>query len=129
MNNFLKKFSDFNSKYERQLDNFKKSLKKKKIVKKKKVKKIVPKINHEKGLSYPEFLKSKYWLSVRVKVLDRDGNKCVICHTSANLRVHHETYKHHGFEHIYLEDLTTLCKNCHSIRHGIIPYDILPRIL
>jgi nitrate/TMAO reductase-like tetraheme cytochrome c subunit len=122
MNGFLAKFSDFNSTYEKQLDQFKKSLRKKKPIKKRKIKK--PEINHAKGLSYLEFLETKYWENVRKKVFARDNNQCVICHTSKNLRVHHETYKNHGFEHTHLEDLTTLCNDCHRIRHGILDFVI-----
>ena len=120
MNTYLLKFSDGNMRHEKMIDKFNKSLKNPKPKKKdkKKIKHI--EINHAKGLSYSDFLASEYWHKVRAMVLNRDNNECVICHTKINLRVHHETYIHHGFEHKHLEDLTTLCNEHHRIRHGII---------
>lgn len=127
MNNYLAKFSDFKVKEERLLDRWKhkniKPTKKKKKVKN--VKKIIE-INHAKGLSYHEFLISKYWFNVREKVMKRDGFQCVCCHSKNNLQVHHMDYKHHGFEHKHLNDLTTVCNDCHKIVHGIITIKIPP---
>jgi len=94
-------------------------IKKRPIKKKKKVKKTLE-INHAKGLSYQEFLNSKYWIRVRKTVMERDNFQCMCCHSKINLCVHHSTYKHHGFEHKHLEDLTTVCNDCHKIAHGII---------
>ena len=105
-------------KHEKAIIKFKQSLRKSKP-KKKTVKKF-PEINHAKGLSYSEFLESNYWKAVRKKVLERDGHKCVACHITYCLHVHHLSYKNHGFELKYLEDLTTLCKEHHKIAHGII---------
>jgi len=85
----------------------------------KKIKKTVE-INHAKGLSYKEFLESKYWAKVRKTVLKRDNFECIVCHSKTNLQVHHSSYNHHGFEHKHLEDLSTVCTECHRIVHGII---------
>lgn len=72
------------------------------------------------GLPYDEFLNSDYWKHVRIMVLMRDGKECVICYSSYFLQVHHKTYKHHFDEHLYLEDLETLCRHCHSKTHDVV---------
>lgn len=68
-------------------------------------------------LTYGDFLHSDYWNQVRVAVLKRDNYKCIICKTTENLQVHHNTYRHHFKEHLHLEDLDTLCRGCHKIYH------------
>jgi len=73
-----------------------------------------------KKLSYPEFLKSDYWKFVRNVVLKRDGNKCCECGSKQRLDVHHKTYKHHFAEHKNLNDLITLCRDCHKNEHEIL---------
>jgi hypothetical protein len=71
----------------------------------------------------PIMVKRKFIDNRKIKEGNRAKNgerKCVVCHIEQNLRVHHMSYKHHGFEHKYLEDLTTVCNCCHKIIHGII---------
>lgn len=70
-----------------------------------------------KKLSYPDFLRSKYWAHVRKLVLKRDNNKCVICKSDTFLQIHHDTYKHHFNELKHLGDLMTLCRKCHKEHH------------
>lgn len=65
---------------------------------------------------YQEFLQSEYWKKIRQIVLQRDVY-CQYCKSSTYLQVHHLTYKHHGFEDTHLEDLITLCQQCHSEIH------------
>lgn len=119
MNKYLSKFSDFNSREEALL---KKYLRSKKHKPKKRNKKIVLKksVNYAKGLSYTEFLQTKYWSNTRRKILKRDGYRCVCCKSINQLQVHHLNYKHLGKEHMHLDDLTTVCRECHKIVHGII---------
>ncbi len=88
-------------------NNLKKSKKK---VKNKELKSICHK-------PYSSFLKSKYWKWVRKLVLNRDGNKCKRCLSKVKLQVHHLTYKNHFNEHRHLEDLITLCNDCHEKQH------------
>lgn len=73
--------------------------------------------DHLKKSTYIDFLNSKYWGVVRNLVLARDGHKCIICGSADNLHIHHNTYKHHFYEHRHLEDLMTLCAHCHEIHH------------
>jgi len=68
--------------------------------------------------SYSSFLKSAYWSKVRLTVLKRDNYTC-ICGEKKYLQVHHKTYKNHFNEHKHLEDLITLCRNCHKKEHNI----------
>lgn len=74
-------------------------------------------VNYLKTLSYRDFLLSKYWKLVRSKILARDKNACVICQSTVNLHVHHDTYKHHFNELNNLGDLITLCAVCHREHH------------
>lgn len=73
-----------------------------------------------KKQTYDEFLKSPYWRKVRIVVLKRDNNSCRSCGSSEDLHIHHLTYKHHLKELDNLDDLITLCKNCHNEIHGRI---------
>jgi len=122
LNKFLAKFSDYDHAHDKVLAAFKKSRKqkpkpKRKVIKKPKTKAVIE--NHAKGLSYHDFLQSPYWKQVRRTVLERDGRKCIACGKTYGLSVHHMSYKHHGREHLFLEDLATVCKDCHKIMHGI----------
>lgn len=69
---------------------------------------------------YRKYLKSKEWKSIRVEVLHRDRNRCTGCNTYSNngrgLEIHHLTYKNIFNED--LEDLVTLCTECHKKAHG-----------
>lgn len=82
-------------------------------------KRTIPTVKHLIGKPYKVFLKSKYWQSVRVVVLKRDGNKCTRCENTEKLHVHHTTYVNHFDEHNHLEDLITLCESCHEKEHNI----------
>ena len=116
-------------KEKKQIKKYFATLNKKKTIPKKKqtVKKIHP-INYAKGLTYPEFLKTEYWKSIRINVLKRDGYKCVCCQSKSKLQVHHTTYKHLGKEYLHMEELVTVCRMCHEITHGIINSDIINSI-
>lgn len=66
-------------------------------------------------INYKEYLKSEYWKNIREQVYERDGYKCRICNSSKDICVHHRTYEFVGNEK--LEELITLCKNCHYSFH------------
>ena len=68
-----------------------------------------------RSLKYEDFLKTRYWMAISKRL--RDGAKCEICGSTENLHVHHKTYEHHGYEHLYLEDLQCLCNDCHLKVH------------
>lgn len=60
---------------------------------------------------------TKHWRMIRIKTLERDGYKCVDCEETKNLHVHHLTYENEGHEN--LEDLVTLCRQCHSKKKSV----------
>ena len=70
----------------------------------------------KKFLDYYEYLQSKEWQIVRRKRLQIDGYKCQMCGTGKNLQVHHISYEHLGQEK-EIDDLVTLCKECHQKVH------------
>lgn len=71
------------------------------------------------SLNYKDFLHTDYWKAVRNERLFRDGYKCSCCGSEDNLQVHHITYKNHGNEHSHMDDLITLCMDCHREYHKI----------
>ena len=83
----------------------------------------IPKEHHEMKHKEPshwrkehgEYIRSRKWKNKRNAVLQRDKYKCKKCGSKKNLQVHHLTYEH--FKHEPLEDLVTLCRNCHSKIH------------
>ena len=70
-------------------------------------------------INYKAFLKTQYWYDVKLRVLKRDKNSCVRCGSTKMLQVHHLTYENHLHEAKHLNDLITLCNNCHKKEHGI----------
>ena len=113
------KFTDISPESFRQLKKFNDIYFKNKV-KNRKVK--TKKIEVITGLSYLEFLKTKYWSKVKRQVLKRDNYKCQKCGSGKLLHVHHLTYKHHLKEHCHLSDLITLCKQCHEQEPGHKPF-------
>ena len=69
------------------------------------------------NMSYVEYLKSRYWLILRQKIISRDKKKCRFCNSRRSLQVHHKLYRGRGKEKE--KDLITLCKKCHENEHGI----------
>ena len=73
-----------------------------------------------KRYDYKSFLKSRYWAEVRKLILKRDNYKCTVCKSTDNLQVHHTTYRNHRNEHNNLQDLLTLCEDCHYEYHTTV---------
>jgi len=80
--------------------------------------KNIPNISRSERKSYHKFLRGAYWTYVRRIILKRDNSECQKCNATKKLKVHHKTYKNHFNEHNNLQDLITLCENCHSIEHN-----------
>lgn len=81
-----------------------------------------PKHSHSTPINpakYRKHLKSDYWCSVRADVLTRDKNTCQHCGSRRNLQIHHLTYEHVYQEKEYLQDLLTLCEDCHKTEHKL----------
>lgn len=78
------------------------------------------KIKRLRRMPYNHYLSSQHWSLIRSAALKRDGNKCADCgaaHDEKPLEVHHITYSRRGKEN--LEDLLTLCRECHEERHFV----------
>lgn len=59
---------------------------------------------------------SEKWKRLRENAFKRDGQKCVMCGAAYPLEVHHRRYpKAWGAE--TLDDLVTLCDDCHKKLH------------
>jgi hypothetical protein len=67
---------------------------------------------------YKEYLQTPYWKRRREDKLRAVGRRCQLCNRgSVTLDVHHRTYERLGNE--LDEDLTVLCRDCHSIYHRL----------
>ena len=76
-------------------------------------------IKYIKKMPYKEFLKTPYWKIISEFQKYNAGYECVICGSKNILNVHHTTYKNHGDEITHVEDLITVCRECHKAIHGI----------
>lgn len=82
--------------------------------------------NKIRNMPYADFLKTIYWRGVSLFVKRRDGWKCTACGSTEKIEVHHKTYENHGAETEHLEDLTTLCDNCHKKAHKMEKQETAP---
>lgn len=64
---------------------------------------------------YIEYLNSPEWRAVREQRLTKDKYTCRACGNTKNLQVHHLSYS--NIYHEKMEDLVTLCQECHSRLH------------
>lgn len=72
---------------------------------------------HLAAMPYAQYLQTPYWKCVRAMAMERDGGRCRMCNSAGPIQVHHRTYEHRGSEHEHLDDLTTLCADCHQRHH------------
>lgn len=70
-------------------------------------------------IEYVTHLKSKKWKALRRRRLKQDGKQCTSCFSTENLTVHHLTYERFGHED--LNDIITLCIDCHNKVHNRQP--------
>lgn len=78
------------------------------------------KIKRLRRMPYNHYLSTQHWSLIRSAALKRDGSKCADCGSGSDekpLEVHHVTYSRKGKEN--LEDLLTLCSECHEERHFV----------
>lgn len=68
--------------------------------------------------TYEKYIASSAWVIKRALRLEFDGHRCVICHATDNLSVHHLHYETLGNEDIQ-HDLVTLCPNHHHLFDGL----------
>lgn len=67
---------------------------------------------------YNEYISSPEWRAKRQERLEIDGHRCVVCHLTDDLEVHHLHYESLGNEDA-LNDLVTVCKRHHYFLGGI----------
>lgn len=66
-------------------------------------------------MTYSKKLQDPRWQKKRLEVFERDRFTCQLCEDkSTTLNVHHEKYFKNPWD-AELNDLITLCKNCHTI--------------
>ena len=61
----------------------------------------------------PEHLTSAGWIRARDAALDRDDRECQFCSANSDLEVHHVVPRRFGGSDD-LENLVTVCKDCHG---------------
>lgn len=90
--------------------------------------------NDSDNNSYGELLFRREWREKRQHILDRDGNKCVICGSTSNLQVHHRQYHFNDVTNQKVTPwdyddkyLVTLCKSCHDRGHSL--YNIPTKLI
>lgn len=74
--------------------------------------------------AYRAYLQTDQWKELRRKAIARDGGKCLRCGSVFRLQVHHTCYRG-KFENSLLEDLETVCRECHGREHGLYPSDFM----
>jgi 5-methylcytosine-specific restriction endonuclease McrA len=65
-------------------------------------------------MTYREYLESPRFTELRREAIARDGGRCRLCGSRMALEVHHRDYSTVGTPD-ELEDLTTLCADCHEL--------------
>jgi 5-methylcytosine-specific restriction endonuclease McrA len=70
--------------------------------------------------TYADYLRSPRWQRIRQRRLRWDRNRCVVCHGTERLQVHHASYKWRGQlwgvgEWLEFWDCVTLCGKHHRV--------------
>lgn len=79
---------------------------------------------NEYNASYEQLLNTPQWRRFRHRILRRDRNECVRCHSRNRLEVHHVRYRYYTHLRRYAvpwdypeNELLSLCTNCHEQVH------------
>lgn len=64
--------------------------------------------------TYRAYLASALWKSIRRRVFQRDGFRCVRCQWPKKLQVHHRAYDPATLRGDTLNSLSTVCGRCHT---------------
>ncbi len=80
------------------------------------------KVPFELQRAYREYLKSEEWYELRRLTIKRDKHRCVRCGYIGYLQVHHTNYKGIDTMSFTINQLETVCDNCHNdIHSGLLP--------
>lgn len=63
--------------------------------------------------TYAEYISSELWLTIRKRVLDRDGWHCRFCGQRGSGIVHHIQYTKGNLSGSHLKHMVTVCSCCH----------------
>lgn len=74
-------------------------------------------------MPYDRFLRTGYWHAVKARVIHDRGHRCSRCRKGGEVDVHHLIYENHGREHLFLDELAVLCRDCHKKTHTL-PKDL-----
>lgn len=97
--------------------------------KKKKPKHSKPKVKKAttRKEKYQSELKDNRWKELSLRVMKRDGYKCMLCGSKHNLNVHHMEYEKGKKAWEYSTAvLITLCKDCHQKVHADKNHELNP---
>ena len=72
--------------------------------------------NRNFHIDYSSFLLTPYWKTIK-DIVKQKHNNCQNCGSRYKLHIHHLTYEHHFYEHLYIDDLVVLCNKCHQKEH------------
>ncbi len=64
--------------------------------------------------TYENYLNSELWGTIRTRVFERDGHKCISCHSWAT-QVHHTNYSKDTMTGQDISGLISVCRNCHKM--------------
>jgi len=71
---------------------------------------------------YRKYLSSAEWKTLRKQVIKRDNHRCVRCDYIGYLQVHHTSYDGIKSMSFSLDQLETVCNDCHKqIHQGKLP--------
>jgi hypothetical protein len=74
-------------------------------------------ISQELGFAgYESYRRSDLWKSIRTRILNRDGQRCVRCSGRAKL-VHHMDYTIEILKGMNDNQLVSICDGCHTVLH------------
>ena len=69
-------------------------------------------------MEYDAYLTGKHWQRLRNERLELDGHACCVCGAQERIEVHHLFYRH-DLNDTHLNDLITLCHECHNAVHRV----------
>lgn len=68
---------------------------------------------------YKQYLQTQHWQKTREAAIERAGDACQLCSSTAALNVHHNNYTNLFDERP--EDVIVLCRHCHAKFHDKLP--------